>query len=198
MMEIIELNQPDTTKGLPFMQVLDVRKSQRLFADRELSIQDLSDLLWAANGVNRNTTGHRTAPSALNAQDVAIYAVFAKGAYLYNAAAHQLEPVAEGDLRLWVADQQDFMLSAPLFLVFVSDISRFSMGDTEIQIRMGAYDVGIVSQNVCLFCASAGLATVPRASMDIEKLRKMLRLAPTQYPMMNNPVGYPVEEEKGE
>lgn len=193
-MEIIELNEPDKSRGKSFMETVAVRQSGRLFADRELSLPDLSDLLWAANGVNRTETGHRTAPSALNAQDVDIYAVFACGSYRYDAREHRLEPVIEGDQRLWVADQQDFMVNAPVFLVYVSDTSRFSMGDTEVRIRMGAYDVGIVSQNVSLFCASAGLVTVPRASMDIEKLRKLFRLAPAQYPMMNNPVGYPVEE----
>lgn len=190
MMEVIKLNAPDAERGVSVMRALAERKSERVFADKPLSLQDLSDLLWAANGINRPETAYRTAPSALNSQDVDIYVTMAKGTYLYNAADHVLEPVQEGDLRLWVADQQDFMVNAPVFLLFVSDIARFPYGDDETRIRMGAYDVGIVSQNVNLFCASVGLATVPRASMDIEKLRETLRLRPTQYPMMNNPVGY--------
>ncbi|WP_106831325.1 SagB/ThcOx family dehydrogenase [Parabacteroides pacaensis] len=189
-MELIKLNAPDKERGSSLMSTLSVRASERIFADKELSIQDLSDLLWAANGLNRPDTGHRTAPSALNSQDVDIYVTLPHGTYLYNPVEMQLEPVTEGDLRIWVADQQEFMVSAPVFLIFVSDISRFPYGNDEVRIRMGAYDVGIVSQNVNLFCASVGFATVPRASMDIEKLRELLRLKPTQYPMMNNPVGY--------
>lgn len=191
-MEVIKLNAPDMGRGMSVMQALLARKSERLFANKELSLQDLSDILWAANGINRPETGYRTAPSALNAQDVDIYVALPHGTYLYRADTRELEPVIEGDQRLWVADQQDFMVNAPAFFVFVADVSRYPYGDDETRIRMGAYDVGIVSQNVSLFCASVGLATVPRASMDIDKLREILRLKPSQYPMMNNPVGYRV------
>lgn len=191
-MEVIKLNAPDTERGMSVMQALLARKSERLFADKELSLQDLSDILWAANGINRPETGYRTAPSALNAQDVDIYVTLPPGTYLYRVDNGELEPVIEGDQRLWVADQQDFMVNAPAFFIYVADISRYPYGDDETRIRMGAYDVGIVSQNVSLFCASVGLATVPRASMDIDKLREILRLKPSQYPMMNNPVGYRV------
>lgn len=191
-MEVIKLNAPNTERGMSVMQALLARKSERLFADKELSLQDLSDILWAANGINRLETGYRTAPSALNAQDVDIYVTLPHGTYLYRADTQELEPVIEGDQRLWVADQQDFMVNAPAFFIYVADVSRYPYGDDETRIRMGAYDVGIVSQNVSLFCASVGLATVPRASMDIDKLREILRLKPSQYPMMNNPVGYRV------
>ena len=191
-MEVIKLNAPDTERGMSVMQALLARKSERLFADKELSLQDLSDILWAANGINRPETGYRTAPSALNAQDVDIYVTLPHGTYVYRADTRELEPVIEGDQRLWVADQQDFMVNAPAFFIYVADVSRYPYGDDETRIRMGAYDVGIVSQNVSLFCASVGLATVPRASMDIDKLREILCLKPSQYPMMNNPVGYRV------
>lgn len=189
-MEEIRLEAPDTERGVPVMKALAMRRSGRIFADKALSLQDLSDVLWAAAGINRPDTGHRTAPTALNAQDVDVYAVLAGGCYLYRPDTQVLEPVAEGDQRLWVAGPQDFMVNAPVFLVFVSDISRFPSGDEGVRLRMGAYDVGIVSQNVNLFCASAGLVTVPRASMDIDKLREVFRLKESQYPMMNNPVGY--------
>lgn len=189
-MKEIELEAPDVTRGTGVLQALAGRSSERIFSDRALSLRDLSDLLWAANGVNRPDTGKRTAPSALNAQDVDIYVTRADGSYLYEPARHALQPVAEGDQRLWVAGTQDFMVNAPVFLVFVSDITRFSGGDEGVRIRMGAYDVGIVSQNVNLFCASVGLVTVPRAYMDIERLREVFRLRDSQYPMMNNPVGY--------
>lgn len=189
-MEEIQLHAPDTGRGVPVMKALAMRRSERVFADKALSLRDLSDVLWAAAGVNRPDTGHRTSPTALNAQDVDVYAVLAGGSYLYRPDRQVLEPVAAGDQRLWVAGPQEFLVGAPLFLVFVSDIARYPSGDEEVRLRLGAYDVGIVSQNVNLFCASAGLATVPRASMDIEKLRQVLQLKESQYPMMNNPVGY--------
>lgn len=189
-MKEIQLQAPDKERGASVMQALADRRTERVFADKELSLRDLSDLLWAAGGINRPATGHRTSPTALNAQDVDIYVVLPDGGYLYRPERQVLEPVAEGDQRLWVAGPQDFMVNAPVFLVFVSDISRFPSGDEGVRVRLGAYDVGIVSQNVNLFCAAVGLATVPRASMDIEKLREVLRLKDSQYPMMNNPVGY--------
>ena len=185
-----KLNRPDLNRGVNVMKAFSDRHSDREFSTRELSLQDLSDLLWAANGVNRPGDGKRTAPSALNKQDVDIYVFLAKGVYLYDASKHVLKLVAEGDHRAVVAGRQDFVKQAPVSLVYVSDLSRFGMGLDEQVKLMGAMDAGIVSQNVNLFCAGVGLSTVPRASMDQEALRKLLKLSDTQVPMMNNPVGY--------
>ena len=186
----LKLNRPDLNRGVNVMKAFSDRHSDREFSTRELSLQDLSDLLWAANGVNRPGDGKRTAPSALNKQDVDIYVFLAKGVYLYDASKHVLKLVAEGDHRAVVAGRQDFVKQAPVSLVYVSDLSRFGMGQDEQVKLMGAMDAGIVSQNVNLFCAGVGLSTVPRASMDQEALRKLLKLSDTQVPMMNNPVGY--------
>ena len=186
----LKLNRPDLNRGVNVMKAFSDRHSDREFSTRKLSLQDLSDLLWAANGVNRPEDGKRTAPSALNKQDVDIYVFLAKGVYLYDASKHVLKLVAEGDHRAVVAGRQDFVKQAPVSLVYVSDLSRFGMGQDEQVKLMGAMDAGIVSQNVNLFCAGVGLSTVPRASMDQEALRKLLKLSDTQVPMMNNPVGY--------
>ena len=186
----LKLNRPDLNRGVNVMKAFSDRHSDREFSTRELSLQDLSDLLWAANGVNRPGDGKRTAPSALNKQDVDIYVFLSKGVYLYDASKHVLKLVAEGDHRAVVAGRQDFVKQAPVSLVYVSDLSRFGMGQDEQVKLMGAMDAGIVSQNVNLFCAGVGLSTVPRASMDQEALRKLLKLSDTQVPMMNNPVGY--------
>ena len=186
----LKLNRTDLNRGVNVMKAFSDRHSDREFSTRELSLQDLSDLLWAANGVNRPGDGKRTAPSALNKQDVDIYVFLAKGVYLYDASKHVLKLVAEGDHRAVVAGRQDFVKQAPVSLVYVSDLSRFGMGLDEQVKLMGAMDAGIVSQNVNLFCAGVGLSTVPRASMDQEALRKLLKLSDTQVPMMNNPVGY--------
>lgn len=187
----ITLKAPDKNRGASVMKALADRHSDRVFADRALSLQDLSDLLWAANGVNRPADGKRTAPSALNKQDIDVYVFTKEGVYFYDAARHVLKPVADGDHRQAVAGGQDFVKAAPVSLVYVSDISRFGKGVSEQTKLMGAMDAGIVSQNVNLFCAGVGLSTVPRATMDKEALKKLLRLSDMQIPMMNNPVGYP-------
>lgn len=187
----IVLKTPDQTRGSHVMKAFADRRSERTFAAKEISLQDLSDLLWAANGINRPADRKRTAPSALNKQDIDIYVFKPEGVYLYEADRHVLKPVADGDHRDAVAGGQDFVKTAPVCLVYVSDLARFGGGITEQAKLMGAMDAGIVSQNVNLFCAGVGLATVPRASMDQAALRKLLKLSAAQIPMMNNPVGHP-------
>lgn len=188
--EIIKLDNPDLDRGLSVMKALSERKSTREYADKEIGLADMSDLLWAANGVNRPDLGKRTAPSALNSQDVDIYVCKKDGAYLYDAKENVMKRVSPEDLRPAVAGGQDFVKEAPVSLVLVSDISRFPGEDNEHKMLLGAMDVGIVSQNISLFCASAGLITVPRASMDTEALKKALNLTDTRIPLMNHPVGY--------
>lgn len=189
----IPLGKPSQTRGSNVMKAFANRHSDREFSTKELTRQDLSDLLWTANGINRPSDGKRTAPSALNKQDVDIYVFTKDGVYLYEAKSHLLKPVADGDHRAAVAGGQDFVKTAPVSLVYVSDLSRFGTGVNEQAKLMGAMDAGIVSQNVNLFCAGVGLSTVPRASMDKVALKKLLKLSNTQIPMMNNPVGYPKE-----
>lgn len=188
-LKVIKLAAPDKTGGEPVMKVFNNRKSDREFAPGKIKDKDLSNLLWAANGVNR-TDGKRTAPSAINAQDVDIYVVMEEGAYLYDAKAHALNPVAVGDFRAAVAGGQDFVKAAPISLVLVSDLTRLSKNPDEGTKLMGAVDVGVVSQNINLACAALGLATVPRASMDKAALQKALRLTDTHLILINNPVGY--------
>lgn len=185
----IPLNKPDKDGGISLMKALAGRHSVREFDSRPLDLQDLSDLLWAANGINR-PDGKRTAPSALNKQDIDIYVITKEGAYLYDAQNNSLKAVAAGDFRPAVAGGQDFVKTAPVCLVLVSDLSRF--GAVSDQTRaMAAMDAGIVCQNINLFCSSAGLVTVPRATMDKAALKTALKLSDHQLPLMNNPVGYP-------
>lgn len=190
---IITLNPPDLTRGLPVMKALSLRASEREFDTTSLSLQDLSDLLWAANGVNRPESGKRTAPSAINAQDIDIYVCMKSGVYLYNANNHLLNLVVPGDYRKLVAGSQEDVLKAPVICLLVSDISRFSRGDETKKLVWAAEDAGIVSQNISIFCASVGLATVPRATMDFPKLKEVLKLKDSQYLMLNNPVSYKKE-----
>ena len=186
----IILNPPDPTRGLPVMTALSLRASASEFDTTSLSLQDISDLLWAANGINRPESGKRTAPSAMNSQDVDVYAVMKSGVYLYNPKDHCLNWVADGDHRALVAGMQGNFSAAPFFCVLVSDNSRFRRGDDSLKMVWAAEDAGIVSQNICIFCASVGLDTRVRASMDQEKLREILQLKDSQHLMLNNPVGY--------
>ncbi|MDR2120783.1 MAG: SagB/ThcOx family dehydrogenase [Tannerella sp.] len=191
-LQVIKLNAPDKTRGAATMKAFSDRHSDRVFDGKDLSIKDLSELLWAANGINR-PDGKRTAPSAMNRQEIDVYVVRKDGAYLYDAKGHSLTPVAAGDHRGAVAGGQDFVKSAPVSLVMVINLDKLGDPAVEQTRLMGAVDAGIVSQNINIFCAGTGLSTVPRASMDQKELRKVLKLKDTQLPIMNNPVGYPAK-----
>jgi SagB-type dehydrogenase family enzyme len=188
--KVIKLLKPNTERSGALMKALSERKSTREYAVTPLSNADLSDLLWAANGINRPSENKRTAPSAMNRQDVDIYVIFPEGAYFYDAKAHKLDLISEGDYRSAVAGGQNSVANAPVSIVLVSELSR--LGDakaTRTQV-IGAMDAGIVSQNISLFCAAANLATIPRITMDTAKLKSGLKLNDTQIPMINHPVGY--------
>ena len=188
------LPEPNLDKGHSIMKSLSLRKSAAA-ADfknaKGLSDQELSDLLWAANGVNRPSEGKRTAPSAMNSQDVDIYVIQKSGAYLYNAKNHSLSLVTakDKDLRALVADTQTDFANAPAMLLLVSDISKFPRGDDAFRHKLGAMDAAIVSQNISLFCSGTGLMTRVRVFMNSEALSKELKLSATQIPMLNHPVG---------
>ena len=185
----IKLNAPDKTRGSVTMKALSDRKSVREYDTKALSLRDLSDLLWAANGINRED-GRRTSPTASNKQEIDVYAIFAEGAYFYDAQAHALKPVAKGDYRGLIAMSQDFAKTAPVCLVIVMNLEK--MGDPTVEQTklMCSVDAGIVCQNINIFCAAVGLSTVPRATMNKAELQKVLKLSSTQVPIMNNPVGY--------
>ena len=185
----VQLKKPDMARKGTLMEALSKRQSVREYNSRALSDQDLSDLLWAANGINRPSEGKRTAPSAMNVQDIDIYVLTAQGVYLYDAKKSALEPVTAGDHRAKIGSQP-FVATAPVNLMLVSDLSRFTRGDDASKAGMAAMDAGMVSQNISLFCASAGLATVVRAMIDAEKMTPILKLKPTQRILLNMPVGY--------
>jgi SagB-type dehydrogenase family enzyme len=189
-LEPVKLPAPRSDGGKPLMQALKERKSTRAFSSKELSLQQLSDLLWAANGINRPATGHRTAPSARNSQEIDIYVVMAKGAYIYNAKSNVLEPVVEGDLRAKMGRQQ-FVREAPVVLVFVANYDRFGNMAESDKAFYAATDTGYVSQNVYLYCASEGLATVVLGNIDRNGIAEALKLGANQKVVLTQPVGYP-------
>lgn len=184
----IALLAPETGKGVNVMQAFNQRRSTREFDSKELTLQDMSNLLWATMGINRQDN-KLTAPSCRNLQEIRLFVITANGAYEYIPLSHSLHQVAEGDLRQMVAGQQDFVTNAPVSLLMVADMDKFGNTDSR-SMTMAAIDAGIVTENACIAAAGLGLATVPRASMESDKLRQALGLTETQIPLMNAPVGY--------
>lgn len=186
----IQLPQPQMAGGKPLMQALKERQSTRAFSSKELPRQTLGDLLWAAFGVNRPETGQRTAPSAMNRQEIDIYAATAKGLFLYDAKANALKPVLAKDLRE-ATGVQSFVKDAPVNLIYVADYSRMRGESDGEKNFYSAADTGFIAQNVYLFCASEGLATVVRGSVNRPALAKAMKLRPGQKIILAQTVGYP-------
>ncbi|OJW91375.1 MAG: nitroreductase [Thiobacillus sp. 65-1402] len=184
------LPPPETAGGMPLMQALQARHSTRAFGSQPLPPQLLSNLLWAANGVNRPDSGQRTAPSARDWREIDVYVTTADGAYRYDPPAHALIKVAAGDIR-HLTGAQDFVATAPVNLVYVADFDRMSGAGAEDKMFYSAADAGFVAQNVYLYCASAGLAVVVRGLVDREALGAALGLGRQQRVVLAQSVGYP-------
>ena len=187
--EIIKLPAPKTEGGMPLMKALKERKSGRQFTSRKLSLQTLSNLLWAAWGINR-PNGHRTAPSAMNLQDIDVYVAMSNGLYLYDAKDNQLKEILDKDIR-GATGTQDYVKNAALDLVYVSDLSRLKVSDPTSAAFFNGAHTGFIAQNVYLFCASEGLSAVVRGSIDKEALAKIMKLRPDQKITLAQSVGYP-------
>jgi SagB-type dehydrogenase family enzyme len=171
------------------MEALARRQSSREFEQDALPLPVLSDLLWGAYGVNR-ADGGRTAPSALNAQEVDLYVALPSGAYRYDASAHALHLAAASDLRR-ITGYQDFVDEAPLDLVYVADHARMAMVPVKQRESYASAAVGAIAQNVYLFCASSGLSTVIRAWIDRDAIADALGLTHDQQVLLAQTVGYP-------
>src|SRR5450830_1321524 len=185
----LELPKPKLDSAATLVSALKARKSAREFSPEPLSLQALSDLLWAADGMNRDD-GRRTAPSAKNWQEIDVYAVLRDGMYLYDAKAHALRGVVAGDLRAATV-VQDFVAAAPLNLVYVAYLSRMSGASPGDRDFYAAADAAFVSQNVYLWCAATGLSMVVRGSVDRPALAKALGLRPDQRILLAQTVGIP-------
>jgi nitroreductase len=186
----IELPAPRADFGRSLAQALKLRRLTREFAARPLPPQVLSELLWSAYGVNRPATADRTAPSWRHARETDIFAAMADGVWRYDPIAHRLLPQLAADVRA-PTGAQDFVGSAPLDLVYVSNAEHLSGVPREEQHRVAAADTGFIGQNVYLYCASEGLACVFRASLDQERLARTLKLAEAQFITFAQTVGYP-------
>ena len=185
----ISLPPPLKQGGLPLMEALARRCSSREFASEPLPMQLLSDLLWAAWGMNR-PDGGRTAPSAVNAQEIDMFVALPAGAYCYDATAHELHLVAASDLRS-VTGYQDFVDEAPLDLVYVAEHGRMGLVPVAQRESYASAAAGAIAQNVYLFAASAGLATVIRAWIDRAAIADALSLTHDQQVLLSQTVGYP-------
>ena len=183
----IKLPVPQQKGGMPLMDAFSKRESTREFSTKDIDQQTLSNLLWAGWGFNRS--GKRTAPSARNFQEIDIYVAMKSGLYLYNAKAQALELILPQDIRSRVGIQ-GFAKEAPLSLIFVADFDRMD-GTEDIKTFYSAVDTGYISQNVYLFCAAEGLATVVLGWVDKEALSKVMNLKDQQRILLTQPVGYP-------
>lgn len=185
------LPAPQIGAGLPLMEALARRKSTRDYSRDEIPVQVLSDLLWAGFGVNRPGSGQRTAPSAHNVQDITIYVATAGGLFRYDAKAHSLIPVLPDDLRPATTVQgQANVAEAPVQLIYVSDYLRMSSSEEEKRQWSWAH-TGLIAQNVYLYCASAGMASVVRSSFDRRGLEERMGLESTEHVTLIQAVGYP-------
>lgn len=178
----IPLPAPNKTGGKPLMQVLNQRKSTRTYQSKELTVRQISELLWAANGFNR--ADKRTVPTANNKQELELYVATKSALYFYDARNHQLIEVLKGDFREKTGSQ-DFVAKAALNLIYVSDLNKASSREYAFT------SCGFVAQNVYLYCASEGLGSVVRGMFNKEELSKLLKLKPNQEVLLTQTVGWP-------
>jgi nitroreductase len=188
-LKIIPLPPPQTDGGKPLMQAIKERRTTRELKPDKLPAQVLANLLWAGFGINRPGTGNRTAPSAMNSQEMDLYVALPEGLYVYEAKPHQLKPVLDKDLRARTSGQP-FATNAPVVLIYVADLPRLTKAQPDQREFYAGIDTGFISQNIYLYCASEGLATVVFA-LDRPRLAAAMQLRPEQKVILAQAVGYP-------
>jgi len=184
----LELPAAQKTGGMPLMEALAKRATVRAFDSTDISIQQLSNLLWASFGVNR-PDGRRTAPSANNKQEIEIYVLLRKGSYVYDALNNKLNLITNEDLRSQAADQR--FAEAPVQLIFIADLAKRGGNSEEEKLRTANIDCGYISQNTYLYCTSEGLVTGARGSFKRDVLILKLNLRPEQRILLAHSVGFP-------
>jgi SagB-type dehydrogenase family enzyme len=186
----IQLPAPQKEIGKPLMQALQARQSSRSFDSKPLPLQDLSNLLWAACGINRQEAGKRTAPSAMNWQEIDIFVALPEALYMYEPKTHCLTLIVAKDLRE-ATGKQPFVKDAPVTLVYVADAARMKNAPEADKTLYSAADAGFIAQNVYLYCASQGFAVVVRGMVDRSLLAKEMKLRSDQRILLAQTVGYP-------
>lgn len=186
----IKLWKTHFDSGKTFLETLNKRSSKEYsYSSRELSMQLLSDLFWAANGISRAETGRKTTPSILANDAIDIYVTMEKGVFIYDPIKHVLNPTIKNDLR-WLTGKRDYVKSVPINILYIVDYERMS-GITENRREMvAAAGAGSMAQNVNLFCAAFDLITALRAKIEREKLSQELQLKPSQFILFAQSVGY--------
>lgn len=177
--EVQKLPQPDLSQPSPaLMELLNTRQSVRAYdKNKQIDDQTLSEILWAAFGINKN--GKRTIPTALNQQDLKVFVLRANGIWFYNATENQLEKISDENAVPYVAESQAYVNDAPLHLIYTSSDARWG------------YDhAGSAYQNVYLYATAKGLATVIRGSFNAVKLHRALKLEEKEFVIAHQPVGY--------
>jgi hypothetical protein len=188
--EVVELPEPAMEGGMPLMESLLLRQSQRSFEERQIEDDLLATLLWAAFGINRPESGDRTAPSWRGSKETDIYLARADGVWIYDPEANALIRHLEGDLRAQTG-LQPFPAAAPVVLIYVADRTRMAEAPADQQYLYAHVDAAFVSQNVYLFAASEGLATVVLGNVDKDALSEALGLGEDQILTFTQPVGHP-------
>lgn len=188
---VIKLPEPQLEKGKPLMQALKGRQSIRTYSDRDIPLQEMANLLWAANGINRKDVGRRTVPTAQNKQEIEIYLSNKEGLYMYDAQQHALVTVHNRDIRA-ITGMQPYVATAPVNIVIVANLTKMG-SDRQANLQTANIDAGFVSQNIYLYCSSENMATVVRGSVDREKLAAEMGLGPDFYIVVAQTVGYPAE-----
>jgi SagB-type dehydrogenase family enzyme len=196
--EVIKLPPPQTDGGKPLMQALKARQSTRgnFGPEQKLSLQILSNLLWAANGVNR-PDGHQTAPSAAGWENIDIYVTTADGLFLYDPKQQALKVISKEDVRATSGLEggggmkQDFAKTAPVSLIYVADMAKtkgMKYGGEDVGPLWSYTNAGAIAENVYLFCASEGLACIVRAMIDPVQIAKVFKLRPDQKAILTSTI----------
>jgi hypothetical protein len=192
----IMLPSPDKTGGKPLMQVLNERQSVRTFTNDNLTMNQLSNLLWAGWGINRPADKKRTAPSSRNVQEIDVFVALPAGLYLYDAESNKLKQIHNRDIRQFCGTQ-DFVATAPVDLVYVADMGKLGKkeGDEikDSDLLSSWANTAFIAQNVYLYCASADLGCVIRAMIDRDRLFEEMGLRANQRIILSQTVGVPVK-----
>lgn len=187
--DLIKLPEPDKKGGIPLMQAINERQSGRNFIDKDLTQQQLSDLLWAAYGINRPESGKHTIPTSRNRQDIEVYITTSNGVFFYHPEDHALMPISDLDKRE-LSGVQDFVKVAAVNLIYVSDFDKLGNSSDDIKTMTAATHCGFIGQNVYLYCASEGLISVFRAMIDKDKAAELLKLESNKHVIYSQSVGY--------
>lgn len=199
--EVVQLPEPQLNEGTTLAEAIQNRKTDRTFSDRELPPQILSNLLWAANGINRPESGKRTVPAAIAKYAIRLYVLTAKGAYLHDYQKNTLTLVNEKDLRVYAEGRGTMGPAAGAVILMVADMDTFQKGSPagrpaiprEKSTLWIGYESGSIGQDIYLYCASAGLHAVCCASLNEAELTTALDLNGSLKPIMDVIVGYPAE-----